>query len=458
MMKFDDMFDLLIEPNLRPEPKLILTIDEVVRRVSSPYDVVMKSLMKIRENIKLNAFITVLEEEALRIAEDIESKLRIGKIVGLLAAVPVAVKDNIFTRNIKTTMASKIFSDYVPKYNADIVNKLLSEDAIIIGKTNLHEFASGVSNISSYFGPVRNPYNPEHISGGSSGGSAVAVATNSVPIAIGTDTSGSIRIPAAFCGVIGYKPSYDLISREGVFPLAWSLDTIGLLGNNILDIAYVFYTVISNESIKYRFDLLRIKDGVNPKRVTIGYIHVDEDNPVHKVFMDTLSKLNSEGFNIEKISIDIDTINNTQRIIRLAEAAAVHNELFKLRGNDYSPDVAELIRQGLKISATDYINALRRKIYIASTIAQLFKRVDIIATPTVPIVAPKIVEVMGHEIEFRSIITRYTLLANLIGIPAISLPIGKINSLPVGIQLMSDLYNDEKLLTTANTIQQIIKY
>jgi Asp-tRNAAsn/Glu-tRNAGln amidotransferase A subunit and related amidases len=455
--------DFLIEPLPHPKPILLVTLDEIYRGVTSPVELIEKSLSIIRNNSRLNAFITILENEALKMANEVERRLGQGLPLGPLAGLPISIKDNIYMRGVRTTMASKIFSDYIPGINATVISRLLDSDAIIIGKTNLHEFASGVTNISSYFGPARNPHDPERVPGGSSGGSAISVAIGAALASLGTDTSGSIRIPAALCGVVGYKPSYGLISRYGVFPLAWSLDTVGVLSNSVLDAAYVASILVGPDGFDtsivqdFRLDISLIKREVNPKKIVLGYIQVDENNPVERKYMDLSSLLNAEGFNLMKIDIDFERINSVHRVIRLTEAAAIHKDLFMKRSSDYSYDVADMIRQGLGIPAVDYINALRQRTLIINEIERIFNVADVIITPTVPAIAPRINDVMGKELDFRVVATRYVAMANLLGSPAVSIPAGNVEGMPVGLQIIGKILDDNKTLMIARSIETILR-
>jgi aspartyl-tRNA(Asn)/glutamyl-tRNA(Gln) amidotransferase subunit A len=455
--------DFLIEPLPHPKPILLVTLDEIYRGVTSPVELIEKSLSIIRNNSRLNAFITILENEALKMANEVERRLGQGLPLGPLAGLPISIKDNIYMRGVRTTMASKIFSDYIPGINATVISRLLDSDAIIIGKTNLHEFASGVTNISSYFGPARNPHDPERVPGGSSGGSAISVAIGAALASLGTDTSGSIRIPAALCGVVGYKPSYGLISRYGVFPLAWSLDTVGVLSNSVLDAAYVASILVGPDGFDtsivqdFRLDISLIKREVNPKKTVLGYIQVDENNPVERKYMDLSSLLNAEGFNLMKIDIDLERINSVHRVIRLTEAAAIHKDLFMKRSSDYSYDVADMIRQGLGIPAVDYINALRQRTLIINEIERIFNVADVIITPTVPAIAPRINDVMGKELDFRVVATRYVAMANLLGSPAVSIPAGNVEGMPVGLQIIGKILDDNKTLMIARSIETILR-
>jgi aspartyl-tRNA(Asn)/glutamyl-tRNA(Gln) amidotransferase subunit A len=455
--------DFLIEPLPHPKPVLLVALDEIYRGVTSPVELIEKSLSIIRNNSRLNAFITILENEALKMANEVERRLGQGLPLGPLAGLPISIKDNIYMRGVRTTMASKIFSDYIPGINATVVSRLLDSDAIIIGKTNLHEFASGVTNISSYFGPARNPHDPERVPGGSSGGSAISVAIGAALASLGTDTSGSIRIPAALCGVVGYKPSYGLISRYGVFPLAWSLDTVGVLSNSVLDAAYVVSILVGPDGFDtsivqdFHLDISLIKREVNPKKTVLGYIQVDENNPVERKYMDLSSLLNSEGFNLVKINIDLERINSVHRVIRLTEAAAIHKDLFMKRSSDYSYDVADMIRQGLGIPAVDYINALRQRTLIINEIERIFNVADVIITPTVSAIAPRINDVMGKELDFRVVATRYVAMANLLGYPAVSIPAGNVEGMPVGLQVIGKILDDNKTLMIARSIETILR-
>jgi len=455
--------DFLIEPLPHPKPILLVALDEIYRGVTSPVELIEKSLSIIRNNSRLNAFITILENEALKMANEVERRLGQGLPLGPLAGLPISIKDNIYMRGVRTTMASKIFSDYIPGINATVVSRLLDSDAIIIGKTNLHEFASGVTNISSYFGPAKNPHDPERVPGGSSGGSAISVAIGAALASLGTDTSGSIRIPAALCGVVGYKPSYGLISRYGVFPLAWSLDTVGVLSNSVLDAAYVASILVGPDGFDtsivqdFHLDISLIKREVNPKKTVLGYIQVDENNPVERKYMDLSSLLNSEGFNLVKINIDLERINSVHRVIRLTEAAAIHKDLFMKRSSDYSYDVADMIRQGLGIPAVDYINALRQRTLIINEIERIFNVADVIITPTVSAIAPRINDVMGKELDFRVVATRYVAMANLLGYPAVSIPAGNVEGMPVGLQVIGKILDDNKTLMIARSIETILR-
>ncbi|MEM1627478.1 MAG: amidase [Sulfolobaceae archaeon] len=445
-MDFEKVLKELVSSSKRAE--LVALVADIIGGNSSPSEVVHKSLERVKEETsRFNSYITIVSpsEELLRMINKIvKSNMKFGALIG----VPVAVKDNIYTKNVVTTIASRIYKDFLPSYDADVIIKIKKEDGIVIGKTNLHALASGVSNVSSDFGPVKNPYDPNRISGGSSGGSAVTVAVGSVKASIGSDTFGSIRIPASLCGVVGYKPSYGLISNHGLYPTAWSFDTVGFLTRSVIDSAYLASIFIEG------IDVLRVSKGIN-RRLRLGYL-VDENAQfeVEREFIRLLPVLESHGIEVIRLDIDLKKITEVARTIRLSEGAAIHYELFMKRENEYPRDVAELIRMGLNIPAYEYIRAL--KLRESMLIEFLRLDVDAVITPSTPIVAPEIKEVEKDEMKFRNILTKYIALPNLFGSPAISLPAGKINSLPWGLQIIGKPKEDEKLLRISKEIEDII--
>ncbi|MFP3229521.1 MAG: amidase [Nitrososphaeria archaeon] len=453
--------DPLLEPAVDPRPLLLTRLDEVLRGSRSPVDEVERALGAARRSSGLNAYITLMGERALLRAREIEREIGAGRPAGLLAGIPISLKDNIYTKGVRTTMASEIYVDNVPSVSADIVGALEDEDAIIVGKANMHELASGVTGVSSHFGPQRNPVDPERIAGGSSGGSAISVATGSAYASVGTDTAGSVRIPAALCGVVGYKPSYASISLNGVFPLAWSLDAAGVLARTVPDAAYVAVVLMGRRRpyglVSERYvDPGAIARGADPKGVRLGYLKVDEGaGPVNRAFMGAVSRLDSEGFGLEPVDLDLDAVTEYYKIIRYAEAAAVHAENFRKRPGAFSPDVAELVRIGMGISAADYLNALRIRRQLVAEVRARLSRFDAVATPTLPLTAPRISEVSdaSSALAFRAEATRHTILASFAGLPAISLPMGEVEGLPAGIQLMGDVDGDGRLLEVARAVE-----
>ncbi|MFP3190386.1 MAG: amidase [Thermoproteota archaeon] len=421
----------------------------------SPVEIVSKSIEKAeRETIRYNDFITITKELALDQANKLENGMLKKLQISNLAGIPISLKDIIYTTFARTTMASKIFSDYIPEYNAEIVNKLISEDSCIIGKTNLHEFASGITGLSSYFGPAHNPYDISRIAGGSSSGSAVSVATGSSLVSIGTDTRGSIRVPASFCGIVGFKPTYNTVSTEGIFPLAPSFDTVGIMTKRVLDAAYVYY-LISKE----KFDLASLINEIEPSRIKIAYIN-NKESEVEKQIDKDIEKLRSEGIEFNEIDLNISEMSELHRIIRLVEASEIHEKIYTKRKGDYAEDVAKLIEDGLKITAVEYVRAQKLRDYYLKLLQRIFKSYDVVLTPTVYNIAPKIEEFKNVDIhlQFRAKSTFYISFPSYLGLPAISLPIGKYNDLPYGIQVTSDLRKDSDLLNLSYNLEKIIKF
>jgi aspartyl-tRNA(Asn)/glutamyl-tRNA(Gln) amidotransferase subunit A len=453
--------DPLVEPSADPRSQIITELAKVLEGSTSPVEDVRRALDSARRSANLNAYITLTEDWALRAAELVEREMKAGRPVGLLAGITVSLKDNIYTRGVRTTLASKLYLNNVPGASADVVRALEEEGAVIVGKTNMHELASGVTGLSSYFGPARNPRDPERIAGGSSGGSAISVAIGSAMISIGTDTAGSVRIPAALCGVVGFKASYGSISTGGVFPLAWSLDAVGVLARTVPDAAYVAILLMSRRRpegllLRSGVNLRAVIEGADPHHVKLGYLEVDEgEGSVNRLFMDVMSRLESEGFDVRRVSLDLDSIAEPYRTIRLAEAAAVHADTFRTAPGDFSADVAELLRQGLSITAADYLNALRVRRLLITDVRRSISGIDALVTPTLPLVAPRISEIPDAEsaLAFRAAATRYTIVASFAGLPAISLPMGYVGGLPAGMQLMGDLDEDGHLFEVERAVE-----
>lgn len=432
---------------VKPKPLLILKEEEISRRVTSPVEEISKALEGARkENIKYNDYIT-LNEQALEEASRVEREVKAG-IGGPLSGVPVSVKDIFLTKGLRTTMGSALFRDFLPDRDAVAVQRLKEAGAVIIGKTNLHEFASGVTNLSSISGPARNPRDESRITGGSSGGSAASVALGSALVSLGTDTSGSVRIPAALCGVVGYKPTYDLISRVGVFPLAWTLDHVGVLGKTVPDVAYVANVLEGNTGT---LDLPSIISGRDPSRISLAYLESDVD-----FYNETLDRLRSEGVNLEPVKINLERWSSLHRVIRLAEASTVHKHYFSSNPDLYSPDVAELIRQGMEIRAVEYVEALKYRREVIDEFLRILRGKDCLVTPTVPVVAPKIDEVRGQELKFRSVATKYVSFVNYLGAPAVSIPAGRKDGLPTGVQVVGRPGDDSLVLSIARSIEVIL--
>ncbi|MEM0454103.1 MAG: amidase [Sulfolobales archaeon] len=394
-------------------------------------------------NEAINAFV-LYNEEALSDAEHI---LKLG-----VEPLPLGVKDVIYTKGLRTTMGSKLFKDFIPESDAYVVKVLKGSGWVVVGKTNTHEFASGATTTSSIFGPTKNPLDTTRIAGGSSGGSAAAVAASLIPIGLGTDTAGSVRVPASLCGVYGYKPTYGLISTEGVYPLAPSFDTVGFLAKNLSWVYRCSKHFIKLELVEV--PLKKLKLGI-PRwfRVPdeLRVLYPDLVNDVEDKFLNYVASLGCDYVEVNMSDAE-RYVWKYFPIIRYSEATAIHIPN-RERWIDYSPDVRRLIEKGLEYRAVEYIEALNLRQLARNELSRTLKKVDVLITPTVPIPAPKIDDVVGREDgPIRSLLTYETVYASYIGAPAISLPVLEVNGLPVGIQLICDLGQDSKLLSIASSI------
>lgn len=388
-------------------------------------------------NGRVNAFITVTGEQALREAEAADRKLASGA-AGPLTGIPIAHKDIIYTKGIRTTSGSKVFTDFVPDFDAPLVETLRAAGAVMVGKTGLHELAYGITSNNPHFGAVRNPWDLERIPGGSSGGSAAAVMTGMCLMAMGSDTGGSIRIPASFCGLSGIKPTYGKISRHGVTPLAFSLDHLGPMARTVRDTA-VCYEALVGEPHKPiaaggRLDGVRI--GV-PRSEYFSIIEPGVDAALRRALQLAVEL----GAKVEEVAVpNLEEMNAVALLIQLPEAASAnagHIEKRDLLG----PDVWVLLNQGRLVPAVDYVNAQRLRRRMQVEFGKVFRKVDCLLMPSTCNTAPKIgqatVSVNGVERDTRLLTTRCARSINMLGLPALAMPCGKDGAgLPVGMQLV----------------------
>ena len=442
--------------------KLPKLSEDVRSGAVTPTELVHRCLEKIRKlNPVLNVFITVLEEDALKQAAERESELRAGYYRGPLHGIPVSLKDIIYVGGVRCTAGSKILSNHVAPYDATVTKKLKEAGAVLIGTNNLHEFASGVTSINPHYGPVRNPWNTEYIAGGSSGGSAAAVAAGLTPISLGTDTSGSVRIPASLCGVVGLKPSYGRVSKHGVIPLSWSLDHVGVFANSVEEAASCLHAIagydpedestVYAEVPDYMVDL-----DVGGMRV-VYFREMDRaDEEVGRLFRKFVSVLEGLGVVVEEAIFEYgDRVRESWAPIRLGEAAAFHGEWFRERPLDYGADVREMLEKGMSFSAVDYVKAQRLRHEIKRTLLRTLDKYHAIISPTTPTAAVKIAEAQNPETYQR--LTENTILYNLAGLPAVSIPIGLTDrGLPVGAQIAGRLFDENTILRLAYHVQQKI--
>jgi aspartyl-tRNA(Asn)/glutamyl-tRNA(Gln) amidotransferase subunit A len=455
------------------------SIEEVAclyrKRKLSPVDVTKLMLARIDQlNPKLNAYITVTAEQALAQAKKSEAELfaprgRKGhRDRGPLHGIPISLKDNIYTKDIRTTAGSKILKDFVPLHDAEVWAKLKDAGAILLGKTNLHEFAYGVTTNNPHFGPTRNPWDLACIPGGSSGGSAAAVAAGLCYGSIGTDTGGSIRIPASLCGVVGLKPGIGRVSVEGVVPLSPRLDFVGPLARTVADASLLLDPIflrgkkepsLSSQQKFSARSLRKLMLGL-PKELFFDVLPVD----VQFRFEEAVQELESKGATVTEVSIPL--LSETEEAgnhIAWPEATHYHQQAgwFPAHSAEYGEDVRVRLEMGTRISGTAYLKALetRDKFIQQFHVALADAGVDAVIAPTTPIVAPLIGEEstrIGDENHpTRAILLRLNRPANLAGIPAISVPCGFAAGLPVGLQLIGAVTDELLLLRIARLFEEL---
>lgn len=411
---------------------------------------------------RLNAFITVMRDEAIEGAREADRSAARGEPVGSLHGVPLTLKDLFWTRDVRTTSGSKIDSDFVPTEDATVVTRLREAGAVILGKTNLHEFAYGVSSVNPHYGPVRNPWDTGRIAGGSSGGSAAALAAGVGYGSIGTDTGGSIRIPSAMCGTVGLKPTYGRVSRHRVTPLAWSLDHVGPMTRSVEDAA-LLYEVLAGHDPKdpatSRRKVEKVSDrlGELPSGLKIGlqeeYFFEDLDVEVRELVQTATRDL--EGLGMERVSISVPEVqyqSTCRNVISFAEATSYHEKNLRSSPEDYGDSTRELLQLGLAILATEYLAAQRARRRIVEAFRDAMQKVDILVGPTVPATAPRIgEETLSNGEELRAGLLRLTSPFNTVGFPAISVPCGFTRfGLPVGLQLVARPFEESLLLKVAH--------
>jgi aspartyl-tRNA(Asn)/glutamyl-tRNA(Gln) amidotransferase subunit A len=425
-----------------------------------------------RLNPKLNAYLTVTAEAALSQAKKAESELyaprgRKGhRDRGPLHGIPISLKDNIFTEGIRTTAGSKILQHFIPQHDAKVVVLLKEVGAVLLGKTNMHEFAYGVTSNNPHYGPVHNPWHLEFIPGGSSGGSAAAVAAGLCYGSIGTDTGGSIRIPASLCGVVGLKPTWGRISCEGVVPVSPLLDCAGPLARTVRDVAILtgaVYSRVGREPDLSRYGSQR----ADPRKFCLGIPHqlfFDAlSTDVRKVFDSALRDLCKAGLTTTDISIPLlDETEDAGNHIAWVEALVFHSQqgYFPARAAEYGEDVRARVEMGANVSALDYLRALeiQKQFTLQFHMALAESDTDAIVFPTTPIEAPLINQetsrIGNHDYPTRAILLRHNRPANLAGVPAISLPCGFAPSgLPIGLQVMGGVSSEAVLLRIAQAFE-----
>ena len=439
-----------------------------------------------------HCYVTVEREKALQQAAGVQKKIEAGELTGPLAGVPFAIKDNMCTEGTLTTCSSKILENFVPTFSAEAVLNLEKAGAVILGKTNMDEFAMGSTTETSYYGVTKNPRNPEHVPGGSSGGSAAAVAAQECFAALGSDTGGSIRQPASYCGVVGMKPTYGTVSRYGLIAYGSSLDQIGPLAKDVTDCATLLEAIASHDekdSTSVRLESYdftsALKDDVKGMKIGIPKDYFGEglDEEVKEAVLAAAKTLEEKGAIVEEFDLGlVEYAIPAYYVIAAAEASSnlsrfdgvkygyrakdyegLHNMYKKTRSEGFGAEVKRRIMLGSFVLSSGYydayyLKALRTKALIKKEFDKAFEKYDVILGPVAPTTAPKLGDSLSDPIKMY-LGDIYTISVNLAGLPGISLPCGKDkNGMPIGLQLIGDCFNEKKIIQAAYTFEQTRAY
>jgi aspartyl-tRNA(Asn)/glutamyl-tRNA(Gln) amidotransferase subunit A len=467
--------------------------ESIIARRFTAVEVITALFDRIKEvEPKVQAYITLCEEKALERAKEVDEKIAAGEPVGRLAGVPIAIKDNICTDGTLTTCASKMLGDFVPPYDATVIKKLLKEDAIIIGKTNMDEFAMGSSTENSSFKTTKNPWDLTRVPGGSSGGSAAVVAAGLSPISLGSDTGGSIRQPAAFCGVVGFKPTYGIVSRFGLIAFGSSLDQIGPFSKSVTDAALTLEVIQGEDSLdstSYKGEiksdyLSTLADGVKGMKIGVPkeFFQSSLDEEISDSIKQSIQVLKDLGAEVSEMSLPITEEGlSAYYIISSAEASSnlarfdgvrygyrpeefsnIDDLMVKSRTEAFGKEVKRRIMLGTYALSSGYYDAYYNRAHklkkkIKEEFKKAFDEYDVILSPTTPTVAFKCGEKSEDPLSMY-LADIYTVNANLAGIPAISIPCAlSKEGLPIGLQILGPHFGEEKILKAAYALEQELK-
>ena len=442
----------------------------VQRGEVSPVDIVDAHLARIEATEPvLNSFITLLPEEARAAARRAEAGIRAGSHLGPLHGIPVGLKDLFQTGGVRTTSGSRIFDTFVPEQDCTVAARFKQAGAILLGKLNMHQLAYGPTGENPDYGHMHNPWDPERITGGSSGGSGSAAAAGQCTITMGSDTGGSIRIPAALCGIVGLKPTYGLVSRHGLTALAWSMDHPGPLVRTVEDAALTMNVIAGHDPKDLASAKVDLPDYTtalngNVRGLRIGvpreYFEAPLDPQVSQAVRSAIGVLEDMG--AEVTEVDFPMFRHTQAIsnaILMAEAAAYHRDLLAHDGARLYPPVRLRLEAGLFITAADYLRAQQARTLFDRQARQLLEQVDLLAGPTEPVTAPRLlateVQVGEHSLGTTAALTQYNRPYNITGFPAISIPCGFSDAgLPIGLQLAGRPFDELTVLRAAHAYEQ----
>jgi aspartyl-tRNA(Asn)/glutamyl-tRNA(Gln) amidotransferase subunit A len=441
---------------------------EIAARRLSPVDLTRACLERIdRYNPSLNCFITLTAESALQQAAWAEQEIQGGGWRGPLHGIPLALKDLYETSGVRTTAGSRVFADYVPETDAFTVQKLKSAGAILLGKLNMHEIALGVTNDNPHFGACINPWDGSRITGGSSGGSGAAVAAGLCLGSLGSDTGGSIRIPASLCGVVGLKPTFGRVSLRGVIPLSWNLDHAGPLARRVRDAAILLQVVAGydpedavSQDAPVDDYLAGLEDGVRGWKVALaaGEYLVKTDDEVLKAVQAAARLFETLGASVTEVEIPgLLEAAQANSLMVTSDAAAFHRERLRLRPQDFGPDVLQRLQGGAAYSSTEYVLARRTQSVLRRKFETFFKEYDILLMPTTPIPAPTR---QGDDAVRRAqMLTPFTAPFNLTGLPALTLPCGfSAQGLPLGLQIAAGPWKEAAVLRAGRAYEQATEW
>lgn len=473
------------------------SIKELVKKIQnqevSCVDVVTSYIKSINEKEDIiNAFLLLQTDKALEKAKELDERIKKGEKVGRLAGIPIAIKDNMCTRGVATTCASKMLEDFVPPYDATVIKKLEEEDAILIGKTNLDEFAMGSSTENSAFKITKNPIDTTRVPGGSSGGSAAAVGSDMVPLALGSDTGGSIRQPASFCGIVGMKPTYGLVSRYGLIAFGSSLDQIGPFSKNIEDNAYLLNIIAGEDEldgtttkgIEKKDYMKDLDSGIKGMKIGIPVEFIEEkglDSEIRAVVLKDIEVLKELGAEVEEFSLpstkdglapyyiisSAEASSNLARFdsirygYRAKDFDSVEDLVEKSRSEGFGKEVKRRIMLGTYALSSGYYDAYYNKAEkfrkkLRYELKKVYEKYDLILSPTSPVLPFKIGEKNNDPVAMY-LADIYTINVNLGGNPAISLPCGvSKEGLPIGLQLIGDHFSEEKIFKAAYSLEKAL--
>lgn len=476
---------------------LDLTAVELGKKIKAKEITVVDAVKASLEQIKklepvVHAYVTVDEEGALKRAEEVQRRIDDGTLTGPLAGVPVAIKDNMCTKDLLTTCSSKILYNFVPTFSAEAVINLENAGAVILGKTNMDEFAMGSTTETSAYGVTRNPWDPEHVPGGSSGGSCAAVAAEECFFALGSDTGGSIRQPSSFCGVTGIKPTYGTVSRYGLIAYGSSLDQIGPIARDVTDCATILEAIssydkkdstsIPRENMDFTSALV---DDVKGMRIGIPRDYLGEglDEEVKDAILKAAKVLEDKGAIVEEFDLGLvkyaipayyviasaEASSNLSRFdgvkygLRAKEYEGLHEMYKKSRSEGFGEEVKRRIMLGSFVLSSGYydayyLKALRTKALIKKEFDKAFEKYDVILGPAAPSTAPKLGESLSDPLKMY-LGDIYTISVNLAGLPGMTVPCGKDSAgLPIGLQLIGDCFQEKKIIRAGYAFEQSRKY